>query len=58
VYELIFKDGNLLEERDISQKMEELRQKKVEELLAPEIHNFEDCILWIADCFSRKYNFY
>jgi hypothetical protein len=58
VYELIFQNGNLLEERDLSQKMEVIRKKRAGEPLRPAPpYSPEVLMRWISDCFSQKYDF-
>lgn len=57
VYELIFKDGRLLEERDISLKMTEIREEMMKKPLRPGVKDFEVLANWIDNSFSRKYDF-
>ncbi len=56
VHELIFQDGRLIEQRDVSARIAELRQKLSQQPLEP-IHPDQKTEVknWINECFSQKY---
>lgn len=55
VHELIFEDGQLVSEADVSKKMKDVREKMKTVQARPERENAEDIMAWIKKCFSRKY---
>jgi len=58
VFELVFSQGDLLETRNVSRQMAELRQEMIRQPLQPGRHDtrkkLED---WIASTFKRSYRF-
>jgi hypothetical protein len=58
VFELVFTQGNLLQKKDVSQQMAELRRKMIQEPLKPGPETSRQKLEeWIASTFKRNYRF-